>query len=754
MKRLLRGTIQTKLIAIIIGIVFTILTLAFVFISINDYQLYQKQFLEASSTLTDILVLNISSAVIFDDKKQTQLILSSFNRIESLERIIIWKADKTVFYIFSRTSQKKPIPTLVTTNQYQFQGDILTISRSIIVDGKTYGYVLVETNASFLKKIIYDRLYYFSLVFIGLLFLAYGLAKILQRSITQPIFDVLSHLHYISTRRDFTHRLPQNRSDEFGQLYQGINLLLNTIQAHAEELNFTLNELRRSEKRFRYIFEKSNDGMYIWQDNKFVLINPRFEAIFGYTQEETRAPDFDFLNLVAPESRDYIIDRRKKRARGEVVSNQITFKALTKAGKELVIAASLSEIQWNERPAVLGILRDITHQVNLEEQLRHVQKMEAIGKLAGGIAHDFNNIITAIMGHAQLGLLCTDNPKMITKELEEIMKGANRAANLTRQLLGFSRKEIIQLENVDLNSIIHQLQKMLHRLIREEIALEFKLSPESLMIRASVTQIEQILLNLVVNAQDAILEKDFQEGSGKIIVKTEKVLLSELPYQNKTEEAFSPGWFACLSIQDNGIGIAPEIRNQIFEPFFTTKPKDKGTGLGLAQVYGIVHQNNGLINVYSEVGEGSIFKIYWPLISTNRHLTPSYREETEIQLSGSETILFIEDDEGIRNFAVRILKEYGYTVIPAEDGEQGLSLFKSHRDEIHIIVTDSVMPRMSGRSLAQAVWSITPDLPILFTSGYTEEIVTDSVIHEGIDFISKPYHAEELVRKIRSLLDG
>ncbi len=747
------NTIQNRLLAIIVGIVFTVLTLGFILVLLSDYQLYRREFYQATETITDILTLNISSAVVFEDKKQTELILNNFTRIQSIDRIVIRKPDGTLFYQYTRTDEAQPLPPLYTRATQFFSGNRLISNRPIVLDGQVYGYLYIETNATFLKQIIYERLRYFFGLIILLLIIALILAQIMQKSITQPIFDLIKRLRHISANRDFSQRLPENRQDEFGQLYRGINSLLNTIQAHAEELNFTLNELRRSEKRFRYIFEKSNDAMYIWQDNRFVLINPRFEEIFGYSQEETSADDFNFMTLVAPESRDLILERQRKRERGEIVSNQITFKAITRDGKILTIASSLSEIQWNEKPAVLGILRDITHQVNLEEQLRQAQKMEAIGKLAGGIAHDFNNILTAIMGHAQLGLMCTDDPQMVSKELNEILKGADRAANLTRQLLGFSRKQIVQLENLDLNQVIHNMQKMLKRLIREEITLDFQLTPEKLMVRADATQIEQIVINLVVNAQDAILEKNAPSFNGKIVVRTERILLSEIPFYDQSSDV-QPGWFACLCVQDNGIGIPPEIKDRIFEPFFTTKPKDKGTGLGLAQVYGIVRQNNGHIHVYSEPQQGTIFKIYWPILENGELDALKQQKAHQVQLNGNETILFIEDDVGIRNFAARILKEYGYTVLEANDGEHGLTLFNENKDNIHIIVTDTVMPRMSGRKLAEAVWQICPELPILFTSGYTEEeIVTDSVLNEGIDFLSKPYHVEELVRRIRLLLD-
>ncbi len=753
MKRMTPNTIQNRLLAIIVGIVFTVLTLGFILVLLSDYQLYRREFYQATETITDILTLNISSAVVFEDKKQTELILNNFTRIQSIDRIVIRKPDGTLFYQYTRTDEAQPLPPLYTRATQFFSGNRLISNRPIVLDGQVYGYLYIETNATFLKQIIYERLRYFFGLIILLLIIALILAQIMQKSITQPIFDLIKRLRHISANRDFSQRLPENRQDEFGQLYRGINSLLNTIQAHAEELNFTLNELRRSEKRFRYIFEKSNDAMYIWQDNRFVLINPRFEEIFGYSQEETSADDFNFMTLVAPESRDLILERQRKRERGEIVSNQITFKAITRDGKILTIASSLSEIQWNEKPAVLGILRDITHQVNLEEQLRQAQKMEAIGKLAGGIAHDFNNILTAIMGHAQLGLMCTDDPQMVSKELNEILKGADRAANLTRQLLGFSRKQIVQLENLDLNQVIHNMQKMLKRLIREEITLDFQLTPEKLMVRADATQIEQIVINLVVNAQDAILEKNAPSFNGKIVVRTERILLSEIPFYDQSSDV-QPGWFACLCVQDNGIGIPPEIKDRIFEPFFTTKPKDKGTGLGLAQVYGIVRQNNGHIHVYSEPQQGTIFKIYWPILENGELDALKQQKAHQVQLNGNETILFIEDDVGIRNFAARILKEYGYTVLEANDGEHGLTLFNENKDNIHIIVTDTVMPRMSGRKLAEAVWQICPELPILFTSGYTEEeIVTDSVLNEGIDFLSKPYHVEELVRRIRLLLD-
>jgi nitrogen-specific signal transduction histidine kinase/CheY-like chemotaxis protein len=378
-----------------------------------------------------------------------------------------------------------------------------------------------------------------------------------------------------------------------------------------------------------------------------------------------------------------------------------------------------------------------------EEQLRQSQKLEAIGQLAGGVAHDFNNLLTVIGGYASimLGKLPSDSPHI--SSVEEIKKASDRASALTRQLLAFSRKQILQPKVLDLNVVVTDLEKMVRRLIGEDIDLLIIPSAVLGNVKADPGQIEQVLLNLIVNARDAMPK------GGKLTIETCNVSHSA---EYAQRHASLPGPYVMLAVSDTGCGIDPAIQQRVFEPFFTTKGSAKGTGLGLATVYGIVKQSGGNIWIYSEVGRGSTFKVYLPRIDQLAEGEGAPAKEIP---RGTETILLVEDEEQVRVILQRILEGQGYHVLTAADGEEALSISQDPELEINLFITDVVMPQIGGRELAERITAVRPRLPVIFMSGYTDDaIVRHGLLDAKLAFIQKPFDSASVARKVREVLDS
>jgi nitrogen-specific signal transduction histidine kinase/ActR/RegA family two-component response regulator len=383
---------------------------------------------------------------------------------------------------------------------------------------------------------------------------------------------------------------------------------------------------------------------------------------------------------------------------------------------------------------------------SLEEQLRQSQKIEAIGRLAGGVAHDFNNLLTVIKGYSELSLTMLTEGDPIKENVEDIKKASDRAGNLTRQLLAFSRRQILDMRVLDLNAILRDLEKMLRRLISEDIEMETRLAEGLGEIKTDPGQIEQLVINLVVNAKDAM------PSGGKLTIETGDVVLGE--EYARTHIGVRPGRYVMLSVSDTGIGMSPEVKERIFEPFFTTKEVGKGTGLGLSTVYGIVKQSEGNIWVESELAKGTTFKIYLPKVAESIKpvqpgLTPA------AVLRGSETILLVEDEDMVRTLARTILEKSGYNVLEAANGLEALRLVQEHTPEpIHLMVTDVVMPGMNGRKLAEHLTPLHPEMKILYMSGYTDTVIVHhSVLDPGANFLQKPFAPDDLTSKVRKVLD-
>lgn len=503
-------------------------------------------------------------------------------------------------------------------------------------------------------------------------------------------------------------------------------------------------ELRQSEERYRELIENAHDIIYTHDlQGNYTSVNQMGQRITGYSHDE--AMQMNMLDVVVPEDRERVREILNRKLAGDNIATY-EIEVLAKDGSRIPVEVNTRVIQKNGRPVgIQGIARDVTERKNLEAQLRQAQKMEAVGQLAGGVAHDFNNLLTAITGYSDLAIRKLQPQDPLRNNLEEIKKAGMRAAGLTRQLLAFSRKQVLQPKVLNLNSIVTDLEKMLQRLIGEDVELRIALEGELGNAKADPGQIEQVIMNLVINARDAM------PRGGKLTIETQNIDLGdEYAKQHVGVEA---GPYVLLAVSDTGIGMDKETEKRIFEPFFTTKEVGRGTGLGLSTVYGIVKQSNGLLWVYSELGRGTTFKFYLPRIGD---AAQEYKraDVSEEKLEGSETILLVEDDDTLRKLAAEVLAVYGYRVLEASNGGSALLICERHPEPIHLLITDVVMPEMGGVETAERLGRIRPDMKVLFMSGYTNNtIVHQGVMEADVNFIQKPFSPADLARKIRSVLD-
>jgi signal transduction histidine kinase len=441
-----------------------------------------------------------------------------------------------------------------------------------------------------------------------------------------------------------------------------------------------------------------------------------------------------------------ILEVLAKKARGELPPNNETPMEETALLKEYseVLVRKLEEKALQLEQANRALREDLANRKSLEAQLRQAQKMEAFGQLAGGVAHDFNNLLTVITSYSELLLSGAIPPEEQRDAIREIRKAGDRATSLTRQLLAFSRKQLLQPVDLDLNSLIRETEKMLRRLIGADIDLATTLDPALAWVNADPGQIEQVIMNLVVNARDAM------PTGGLLTIETHNVELDQ-NYAQKHPE-IQPGKFVMFAVTDSGCGMNDTIKAKLFEPFFTTKEVGKGTGLGLATVHGIVKQSGGSIEVYSEAGHGTTFKIYLPRIEPANSSSKSMPDLSLIP-RGTETILLAEDEAEVRAVVRLVLESSGYTVLESQSGEEAMQICQKHPTPIHLLLTDVVMPKMSGRLLAEAVVALRPNIKVLYLSGYTDDaVVRHGVLEAGMHFLQKPFTPMVLARKVREVL--
>ena len=504
--------------------------------------------------------------------------------------------------------------------------------------------------------------------------------------------------------------------------------------------------LMESEAKYRALFEESKDVIFISTPGGRILdVNQAGVELFGYSSKEDIFSNVDLGRDVYANQED----RSRYQAELELTGfvKDYPFVMKKKNGEKLDVLMTASVVRDGKENIVgyRGIVRDITAHKKLEQQLLQAQKMEAVGQLAGGIAHDFNNILSAITGYSYLLKTKLNDDDPSTADVEQILDSANRAAELTHSLLAFSRKQLMNPKPVNINDIVKRTDKLLKRLIGEDIEITAEFVCNDAITMADASQIEQVLLNLATNARDAM------PHGGKLILSTKCVEVDEPFIRNHGYGG--PGMFALISVSDTGVGMCRATAARIFEPFFTTKETGKGTGLGLAMVYGIIKQHDGFIDVHTEPGKGTTFNIYLPAVESKEEETVKAIEA--LPAGGIETILVTEDDEKLRKLSEIILNQHGYKVILAQDGQEGIDKFIENKDRIHLVMLDMIMPKKCGKEVYDEIKRVKPDMKVIFLSGYTaDRIDKESLVEENMNFIYKPVSPKELLRKVREVLDN
>lgn len=531
-----------------------------------------------------------------------------------------------------------------------------------------------------------------------------------------------------------------------GAVEGGIGIVQDVTERRLYEETVALNE-----ERFRTLTETTATAIFVYSNDRFVYVNKASQDLTGYSADELLS--MRFWDVVHPQYKALIRERGMARQRGEDVPVRYEFKIVRKDGSERWIDFTSGKIPWQGTTAAIASAFDITERKEaeeakrrLEERLLHAQKMEAIGRLAGGVAHDFNNMLNVIIGYAELVLGRLDQESRARKDIEEIIKAATRSASLTQKLLAFSRKQIIKPEVVSVNDLVKNLETMLRRLVTENIDMVFTLARDSGCIRVDPAQLEQVIINLVINARDAM------PGGGKLIIETSAVELTDPPAAEHAEVL--PGTYSMIAVTDTGHGMDHETRAKIFEPFFTTKERGKGTGLGLATVYGTVKQSGGTIFVFSGPGQGTSFKIYFPRTQGGPPAV-EIRSVEKPRRGGNEHILVVEDEANLRHLFEATLPALGYRVMTAANGDEAMVLVEERGLKPHMVITDVVMPGMGGAALVDRLRQTLPDIKVLFMSGYTDNaIMHHGVLDPGTPFIQKPFHIKDLAAKVQRIMNG
>lgn len=502
-------------------------------------------------------------------------------------------------------------------------------------------------------------------------------------------------------------------------------------------------ELVMSEERYRLLVENASEGVIVVVGERVAFINPRALQILGYTEEELNTKTL--FDIIHSEDQNIVLDFYYNTMKKEDVILQYPFRIVTRKDETRWVLNNSVKIEWEKKTGVLNIFTDITESKKLEQQLLQAQKMEAIGQLAGGVAHDFNNILTAIMGYGNLLKTKIKEEEPLVKYIDNILTSAEKAANLTKSLLTFTRKQLIDPKPIDVNEVILNTEKLLSKLIGEDIEFSVKLNGKNLTVIADNNQITQVLMNLATNARDAM------PRGGKLTISTDTIEIDDIFIR---EHGYGTrGLYALISFEDTGTGMDEKTVARIFEPFFTTKEVGKGTGLGLATVYGIIKQQNGYIDVQSKLNDGTIFNIYLPIVLTALEENKSIGVPQVV--GGRETILVGEDEEDIRNFIREVLEGYGYRIIEAIDGDDVVQKFKENKNDVRLLLLDVIMPKKNGNDAYNEINNGNGNnMKAIFISGYTADFIQR---HAGsgdeINFLYKPIDINTLLKEVRRVLD-
>jgi PAS domain S-box-containing protein len=702
---------------------------------LSEYASSRQEFSHRHSILAQVTADNSTAALAFEGRRDARQILNALAAEPSITVAILYNNRGEIFVEYHKQT-RTGVESIESPQApgYRFGPNALHVHQVVREGEEIFGALYLQADLAEISQRIQTsilRLLVFLLVASGL---AAALAYRLQQSVSKPILDLAALAErvregrFLATSapewRDHDFEIPGNDGDEVGKLTTSFYLML-------RELREREGALRESEANYRMLTEQASDGIAITHVNgKIISINQAASHLLGYSLEEaTEMSVNDLLDTSDLSVRP--LDLETLQGGKAVLSEQLFRK---KDGSPIWIETNTKML---EDGRIQAILRDLSSRKRLEDQLRQSQKMEAVGQLAGGIAHDFNNLLTAIGGFSEQIVLYPDqDPRPFA---EEVIRASDRAADLTRQLLAFGRQQHLEPEVLKLTGIVSDLEKMLVRTIGEDVELKTELEPKLDSVRADPGQIEQMIVNMAVNARDAM------PNGGHLLIRTENVDM-------RGHQSIPSGAYVKLSVTDDGEGITPENLDRIFDPFFTTKPPGKGTGLGLATLYGIAKQSGGYVTVDSVVGEGTTFDIFLPRCKEAVR-EPGLEIETLAAERGSEHILLVEDEELVRRFTRLALQGLGYTVLEASNGEEALRIAKDYEPTIALLLTDLIMPGMNGVELAKEITEIQSEIRVVIMSGYAGDELERRGARD-LQPLTKPFTHQALARRIREALDN
>lgn len=807
MKRIADYTISGKLTLIVMLTTGAALLLAVATLGTFDMLNYRSQLRNAAVTVAGIVANNCTAALSFNDAKSAQEILDALKADPHLGSAAIWNAKGVPLARYQRTDWVTlTIPTATVRQVVEFTSQAIEVGHPVFLNGERLGTVTLQMDV----REFHERMSQAALTALIVLLVAAGtgylLAMRLQRFITVPIQRLAGALGQVATEKNYAIRVDKQANDELGQLVDDFNHMLAQIESQDNALRVAQVELERrvaerttelfdanqqlhqevsnhkrareesdalrerlqaayenlkqeadarevmqeklksSEERFSKAFNASPVALAILTrgGRLFVDVNQRFAQLAGVERQQLIGTTlFNIPLWSGPEMRARI---EQLLADGQSLRNW-ECQIVGTDSKPRHALLSAEAFQSGSEPCLLVVTEDISVRVNLEGQLRQSQKMDAIGQLAAGVAHDFNNLLTVIQGYAQLLLAMSQPGGMGREALEKIVGATQRAAGLTSQLLTFSRKQVAQPQAVDLNKVVANVTGMLRPLLGESIRLNLRPAPTLPAIMADAGMLEQVLVNLAVNARDAMPK------GGDLIVSTFPTEIDKTYAQCRSQA--SAGSFVCLQVSDSGSGMDTATMDRIFEPFFTTKGVGKGTGLGLATVYGIVKQHRGWVEVASQIGVGTTFIVFIPAVQSSVQNTEFVQNSDEVS-GGDETILVVEDEPALRELVTKVLRAYGYQIVAAAHGKEALNIWQRTSPKPAMLLTDMMMPEgMTGWELANRLRIETPNLKVVYTSGYSPELFGGEVqLHDRTNFLPKPFHSRALAKAVRHCLDN
>lgn len=772
-------SLKRKLILIYIISTIAILGLVGTVITVNEILSERKTFISDSEGIMRGVGKSSAAALLFQDTKDAEETLKVLKAFPDVRYAAVMNSVGTVYAKYRRDAGYSAPPQEERPRSgHRFSLGEAQFVQAITLHNEQIGAIYLVRDLKRFYMSLYQCVGTLLLAVIASLVMGYHLSVHLQRIVTHPMNELLNVMKTVTEKKQYHLRADVVSKDEIGDLARGFNDMLLKIEErdteltvhrqHLEELvhkrteelvkvngdlTYELEQRRRfehalseSEKRYRVIFENTgNASIIIEPDSTISLANTEFARLLGYDLSEVIGK-MSWTEFVHPDFVERMMEHHAlRRMMGNDIPGNYDAKVIDRSGRTRDVHLTVGLLPDSQK-TIVSIL-DITEWKAMEVQLLQSRKMEAVGQLAAGVAHDFNNILTAIIGYGSLLQTSLGDDSPDRTYVDSILHAGQRAAALTQGLLAFGRKQVIAPKEIDLNDAIRSMEGLLHRMIGEDIDLRCRYMAKEITVLADAGQIGQVLMNLAMNARDAM------PGGGVLSMETSTVTLGR--DFGATDTGMEPGSYALLRVGDVGTGIANEIIERVFEPFFTTKEVGQGTGLGLSIVYGIVTQHSGNVHVQSEPGKGTVFSIYLPLVEPTGLGSIEDAAASAGITTGTETILVAEDDHMVRRFMTRILAEHGYSVIEASDGEEALRTFGLHKDNIDLLLLDVVMPKMNGKVVHDNAEELKPGIKTVFMSGYTADIIhRKGLREEGVHFISKPIIQQELMKTIRELLDG